>query len=215
MKESSKKEIELLIDRYPILLNIKSDIELAIEYMINSYIKGGKILICGNGGSSADSLHMVGELMKSFVLKRKLAQEKQDEIRRNFPENADYYIDNLQCALPAISLVNEVGLVTAYANDNSSDLVFAQQVIGYGKKEDILFAISTSGNSSNIIHAINIAKINNIKVIGLTGETGGKMKNICDVLIAVPSKITYQIQELHLPVYHTICLVLENEFFGI
>lgn len=213
MNIGAKEEIELLIKRYGILKDIKEDITLAVESIMNSYNSGGKLLICGNGGSAADSLHIVGELMKSFVLKRRLADDMQQKIREKFPKFADYYIDNLQNGIPSISLVGESALITAYSNDNDSDLVFAQQVVAIGKKEDILFAISTSGNSENVIHACNMAKIKEMKVIGLTGQTGGKMKDICDVLIAAPSNITYQIQELHLPIYHTICLALEKELF--
>lgn len=213
MKKSTLNEIELLAERYPQLERIKDSMEAAVNCMIESYKNGGKMLVCGNGGSAADSLHIVGELMKGFVLKRSLSEEKQNEIRMMFPQNADCYISNLQCALPAISLVNETSLMTAYANDNASDLSFAQQVLGYGRKGDVLFVISTSGNSTNVVHAARIAKVNGLKVIGLTGEGGGALKELCDVLLAVPSKVTYQIQELHLPVYHTICLALEKEFF--
>lgn len=213
MKKSTLNEIDLLVKRYPQLETIKSTMEAAVNCIIESYKNGGKMLVCGNGGSAADSLHIVGELMKSFVLKRRLSKDKQNEIRMMFPENADYYISNLQCALPAISLVNETSLITAYANDNASDLSFAQQVLGYGRKGDILFAISTSGNSANVVHAARIAKINGLKVIGLTGESGGALKELCDVLLAAPSQVTYQIQEFHLPMYHAICLALENEFF--
>ena len=182
--------------------------------MIACYRQGGKVLVCGNGGSAADSLHIVGELMKGFILPRKLKPELQEKLRSTCPEMAEYCIANLQGALPAISLVNEVGLTTAYANDQAPDLGFAQQVLGQGKEGDVLFAISTSGNSANVLYAAGVAKALGIKVIGLAGQTGGKMVQWCDVCIKVPSRVTFKIQEYHLPVYHALCLCLEEEFFG-
>lgn len=214
MKKSTLKEINLLIKRYPPLSAIGEALEAALDCIIESYKDGGKLLVCGNGGSAADSLHIVGELMKGFALKRELREDTREEIKKMFPEMAEYYIRNLQCALPAISLVSETGLTTAYANDNAADLSFAQQVLGHGKKGDVLLAISTSGNSANVLHAARIAKINGLKVVGLTGENGGTLKEACDVLLPVPSQITYQIQEFHLPIYHSLCLALENEFFA-
>ena len=171
-------------------------------------------MICGNGGSASDSLHIVGELMKGFVLQRKLPSDLQNALREAAPNSAEYLIKNLQGALPAISLVSEVALSTAYANDKASDLAFAQQVLGQGRKGDILLAISTSGNSSNVLYAAQVAKALEISVVGLTGVGGGKLSDWSNVLIDVPEKETYKIQELHLPVYHAICLALEQEFFG-
>ena len=213
LKDQSLYEVDLLINRYPILLKNKESIIDAIELLYKSIKNEGKLLICGNGGSAADCIHIVGELMKSFVLPRKLPQNIQDDLKYNYPEFADLYINNLQRGIPAVSLCSEVGLTTAYNNDCSSELVYAQQVLGYGEQNDVLIAISTSGNSKNIIHAVNIAKVLGIKVIALTGEGGGKLKNIADILIDVNNKVTYQIQELHLPIYHTLCLALEKEMF--
>jgi len=214
MKASSKEHLKELIQRYPDLVACEADLEQAAEAMIDCYRQGGKVMVCGNGGSAADSLHIVGELMKGFILPRKLKPELQEKLRSTCPEMAEYCIANLQGALPAISLVNEMGLTTAYANDQAPDLGFAQQVLGQGKEGDVLFAISTSGNSANVLYAAGVAKALGIKVIGLAGQTGGKMVSWCDVCIKVPSKVTFKIQEYHLPVYHALCLCLEEEFFG-
>ena len=214
MKTSSKEHLMELVRRYPALAVCEADLEQAAEMMIACYRQGGKVLVCGNGGSAADSLHIVGELMKGFILPRKLKPELQEKLRSTCPEMAESCIANLQGALPAISLVNEVGLTTAYANDQAPDLGFAQQVLGQGKEGDVLFAISTSGNSANVLYAAGVAKALGIKVIGLAGQTGGKMVQWCDVSIKVPSRVTFKIQEYHLPVYHALCLCLEEEFFG-
>lgn len=213
MKEIAMEQIEILIERYPQLDVIKNDLIQTVDKIIEAYKNGNKIMVCGNGGSAADSLHIVGELMKAFVLPRKLPVEVQNKIAK-VSTNAKYLQENLQMALPAISLVNEVGLLTAYANDVAPNLNFAQQVLGQGKNGDILIAISTSGNSENVIYAVEVAKAMNIISISLTGKTGGKLKNLSDITIAVPETETYKIQELHLPVYHTICLAIEAEFFG-
>ncbi|NLK96425.1 MAG: SIS domain-containing protein [Clostridiales bacterium] len=212
MKNSTEQIIGNLKERYPKLevLFIKK----AIEEIIECYKQKNKLLICGNGGSASDSLHIVGELMKGFLLPRKLDRKKQESIKTLFPETAQYFIDNLQGTLPAISLVSETALSTAYANDQASDLSFAQQVLGHGNIGDILIAISTSGNSKNVIYAAQIAKVQGMKVISLTGSKGGKLKEISDILINVPSDETYIIQEYHLPVYHAICAAVENEIFS-
>lgn len=213
MKETSMKQIEILVERYPQLNVIKQDLINAVEKIIKAYKNGNKIMVCGNGGSAADSLHIVGELMKAFVLPRKLTAEMQEKIEK-VSSKPEYLQKNLQMALPAISLVNEVSLLTAYANDMAPDLNFAQQVLGQGKRGDILIAISTSGNSENVIYAVEVAKAMDITSISLTGKSGGKLKNLSDITIAVPETETYKIQELHLPVYHAICLAIEAEFFG-
>jgi len=214
MKNSTSRIIDNSIRRYPNLNVIYNSLLNATSEIINCYINGGKLLICGNGGSASDSQHIVGELMKGFVLPRKLSIEKQEKINELFPENSKYFIENLQSTLPAISLVGETALTTAYANDKAPDLAFAQQVLGYGNTGDVLIAISTSGNSSNVFYASQVAKLNGMKVISLTGNNGGKLRYLSDILINVPSDETYIIQEYHLPVYHTLCLAVENEFFG-
>lgn len=213
LKPVASREIELLVSRYPVLAPLEESITACVQVLLDCYRGGNKILVCGNGGSAADSLHIVGELMKSFVLKRRLPEELQQRIREECGEAAPDYIENLQRAIPAVSLVSETGLMTAYANDNAADFAIAQQVLGHGKPGDVLIAISTSGNSANVLHAARIARVVGVKVVSLTGEGGGKLKGVSDVLIAVPSRITYQIQELHLPVYHCICLALEAGLF--
>jgi Phosphoheptose isomerase len=214
LKESTVNIIEELIIRYNILEVCKNDILSALEMLIDIYKNNKKLLVAGNGGSAADAQHMVGELMKAFVLPRKLSISKQLEIKNMFPQDSHYLINNLQNAFSAISLLGENSLTSAYSNDKASNLVFAQQIFGLGNPGDVFLAISTSGNSENIIYACEVAKVQKMKVIGLTGETGGKMKKLCDIVICVPSNITFKIQEYHLPIYHALCLALENEFFG-
>lgn len=214
MKEKSEFYIKELISRYPNLNDIKPNILQAIDILKSTTANGGKYLVCGNGGSAADSDHIVGELMKGFVLDRKIENEIQLSLRSLFSLDADYLINNLQQGIPAISLSSHTALTSAFSNDKAADLIFAQQVLGYGQRKDILLAISTSGNSKNVIHAAQIAKVLGMKIISLTGENGGKLRELSDVLINVPEKETFKVQELHLPIYHAICLVLENEFFG-
>ena len=214
MKQSAKEVIARLGERYPALAQCLPDLTQAIELLINCYRNQGKLLVCGNGGSAADAQHVVGEMMKSFVLKRNLPESKKKLIEAAFPEGCDYLINNLQDVLPAVSLLGETALTSAYANDMAPDLVFAQQVLGLGKEGDVLLAISTSGRSSNVLYACRMAAVQKMKVIGLTGQPGGLMRDICNVTICVPSGVTYQIQEYHVPVYHAICMALEYEFFG-
>jgi len=213
MKTTTRNIIDDLIIRYPALAECKEDMLTAVKLLIDCYQKRGKLLVCGNGGSAADAQHIVGELMKGFILPRKLSKTLQENIQKTFPESSSYFMDNLQCALPAISLLGENALISAYSNDKAPDLLFAQQVLGLGDKGDVLLAISTSGNSKNVLYACQVAKIKEMKVIGLAGGNGGKMKELCDTTICAPSKETYLVQEYHLPIYHTVCLALENEFF--
>ena len=213
LTENALREIEVLIDRYPSLKPQAAAIKLSVETIVASFRGGGKLLTCGNGGSAADSQHIVGELMKGFVLRREIAPQLQRKLKESYPEESANYIANLQGALPAISLVNEVALTTAFGNDQASELAFAQQVLGYGRPGDVLLAITTSGNSPNVLHAARLARVLGVKVIGMTGRGGGKLRALSDVLIDVPSDVTYQIQELHLPVYHALCLATEAEMF--
>lgn len=214
MKEITRKILNRLFERFQKLNSCEEEIKSAVELIVDCYKNNGKILICGNGGSASDSLHIVGELMKSFILPRKLKNDYQEKIKEMFPENAEYFIENLQETLPAISLVSETALTTAYSNDNSADLCFAQQVLGHGNNNDILITISTSGNSKNVIYASQIAKIKDMKIISLTGRDGGKLKNLSDININVEEQETFIIQEYHLPIYHALCLAVENEMFG-
>ena len=188
----------------------------AAQLMVQTLHNGHKILLCGNGGSAADSEHIVGELMKGFLLPRKLGADMEKKMRAVCPEEADYFLENLQGALPALSMVNQVALNTAFANDQAPDLSFAQQLLGMGDAGDVLLAISTSGNSTNVIYALQMAKVKGVRTIALTGKSGGKIKsrNLADITICVPDDETFRIQELHLPVYHMLCIAAENEFFG-
>ena len=215
MKEATKKALGVLFDRYPALEICRADIFAAAEEICACYHAGGKLLLCGNGGSAADAEHIVGELMKGFLKKRPLPQTMREKMKTVFPQDADYLYQNLQCALPAISLVNSVALGTAFANDQAADLVFAQQVLGLGREGDVLLAISTSGNSKNVLYAAKVARVQGLKTIALTGRSGGKLKQMADITIAVPENETYRIQELHLPVYHAICIAAEEEFFEV
>lgn len=202
-----------LLEKYPDLEVCKTDIIMAFELISKCYRENGKVLTCGNGGSASDSEHIVGELMKSFKSGRFLPAGFKERVTNIFPESSDYLLQHLQGALPAISLTSNSVLTTAFANDVAADMIFAQQVLGYGSPGDILIGISTSGNSTNVIRALQVAKAKNLVNIGLTGLTGGKMIDLCDVIIRVPRISTPDIQELHLPVYHALCLMLEREFF--
>jgi len=206
--------IDQLCERHPVLTPVRPAITAACEQLISCYENGGKVLVCGNGGSCSDAEHIVGELMKSFELKRPINPDTKEKLSELSPERGSYLAQHLQQGLPAISLSAHTALTTAVANDINGDVIFAQQVIGYGQSNDILLGISSSGNSQNVLDACIVAKAMNLKVIGLTGETGGKMKEFCDILINVPGRRTFVVQELHLPVYHVLCLAVEHHFFG-
>ena len=216
IKESTKQAVYELIRRYPALSVCEADLLAAVEVICDSYRAGHKLIACGNGGSASDAEHIVGELMKGFLLPRKLGKDMEAKRREVCPEEADYFMENLQGALPAMSMVNQVALITAFANDQAPDLSFAQQLLGMGDEGDVLVAISTSGNSTNVIYALQMAKVKGVKTVALTGKSGGKIKsrNLADVCICVPDDETFRIQELHLPVYHMLCIAAENEFFG-
>ena len=206
--------IDLLILRYPQLIVAKDCIVEAYQILEESYTNDGKLLVAGNGGSAADAEHIVGELMKGFVNPRKLEAEYSDALITVNKELGRVLSENLQGALPAIALDGHLALTTAYLNDCEPLLCFAQQVNGYGRKSDVFLGISTSGNSRNILYAATVAKAKGMKVIGLTGEKDSKLSEISDTCIQVQETETYKIQELHLPVYHCLCLMLEDTFFG-
>ncbi|MDF2963174.1 MAG: hypothetical protein K0S39_4909 [Paenibacillus sp.] len=208
------KELKKLIVKYPDLENCYPDILKATEVIADTYRRGGKVLVCGNGGSAADSEHIVGELMKGFMKRRPVTDEIRARLEAAFPEEGGYLADHLQRALPAISLVSHTALATAFANDVEPDMVFAQQVFGYIRPRDAIIGISTSGNSLNVIFALQVAKAMGAATIGLTGGGGGRLKELCDAAVCVPYDNTPDIQERHLPIYHAICIALEEEFFG-
>lgn len=214
MKRRTYDILSRMLKVYPNLCCCKISIEEVFKDIISCYSNGGKVLICGNGGSASDSEHIVGELMKGFILKRKLDNNVAERFINIFPEDGQYLAEHLQGALPAISLVSQTAIATAFINDVAADMVYAQQVYGYAKPNDVLIGLSTSGNARNVINAAKVAKVLGIKVIGITGEQGGLLKNVCDIVICVPAAITFEIQEYQLPVYHTLCAMVESELFN-
>lgn len=207
------KILEDLLFRYPMLEKQRGSILEVYKILESSYVAGGKLLIAGNGGSAADSEHIVGELMKAFIKPRKLDENLQSKLMAVDKKMGRVLSDNLQGALPAIAVTGHVGLSTAYLNDCNPLLSFAQQVNGYGNTEDVFLGISTSGNSENILYALVTAKAKGMKTVGLSGRDGGKMRELCDAIIIAPETETFKIQELHLPIYHALCLMLEARFF--
>ena len=208
------KHIDLLIKRYPQLEVCKEDIINAYLVLEECYENGGKLLVAGNGGSAADAEHIVGELMKGFKLPRKPDDEFAKKLKAVDEELGTILAENLQSALPAIALDGHPALTTAYMNDCEPLLCFAQQVNGFGNKGDVLLGISTSGNSKNVLYAATVARAKGLKVIGLTGIKESKLSAFADVCIKASNAETYMIQELHLPIYHCLCLMLEDKFFG-
>ena len=208
------KQIKLLVERYPVLKAIENEVFDAYQILENCYAHGGKLLVAGNGGSAADAEHIVGELMKGFVKRRPVSAELAEALKQADPERGAELAKKLQGGLPAIALTNHAALSSAFANDVDGMLSYAQQVNGYGKAGDVFLGISTSGNAENVMYAAVTAKAKGMKVIGLTGKTGGKLAKIADVAIIVPEQETYKIQELHLPIYHALCLMLEDRFYA-
>ncbi len=209
-----RKHMDLLLTRYPALESIKQNIIDAYLVMEETYKNGGKLLIAGNGGSAADSEHIAGELMKRFKTPRPVSEEFARKLIAVDPERGKELAVNLECSLTAIPLVSHEALTTAYINDVDGLGVFAQQLFGYGKPGDAFLGISTSGNSKNILNATVVARALGIQVIGLTGAKGGELSLVADISVNVPETETYMIQELHLPIYHCWCLMLEDYFFG-
>ena len=192
-----------LLDRYPCLVECRESIEKALEIIINTYKNGGKILVCGNGGSAADSEHIVGELMKGFMKKRNVTDERIPERMR----------DCLQGALPAISLPSQCAVLSAFINDVEPEMMYAQLVLGYANENDLVIGLSTSGNSKNVVNAVELAKCLGVKTLSLTGRNESKLSELSDVTIRVPETETYKVQELHLPVYHYLCSETEKTLF--
>jgi D-sedoheptulose 7-phosphate isomerase len=202
-----------LLKKYPELAAVTAEIEAARDLLVASYRQGGKTLICGNGGSASDSEHIVGELMKGFLMRRPVPAATRERLKAVSDDEGVYLADHLQGALPAISLVSHTSLITAFANDVAADMIFAQQVYGYGRPGDVLIGISTSGNAANVRHALQVARALRVATIGLTGATGGKMLPFCDVAIRVPVAETADVQERHLAIYHALCAQVEEQFF--
>jgi D-sedoheptulose 7-phosphate isomerase len=205
--------LEGLLARYPALASCRGEIVSAFRTLEGCFAGGGKLLVCGNGGSSADADHIVGELMKGYLKARPLPQRLREALAARDPELGQPLASRLQGALPAVNISAQSALSTAFANDVSAELVFAQQVLGLGRPGDVLLGISTSGGARNVLAALAAARACGLATIGLTGKAGGKMPGLCDVLIRVPAALTYEVQELHLPVYHCLCAMIEERFF--
>jgi len=210
-KEIFNKLLEDLLVRRPGLESSSAQIRTAYELLKTGYDADKKLLICGNGGSAADCDHIVTELMNRFAFKRALPATVKAQL--NAGPNGSLLVEQLQPGLPAISLASQSGLITAISNDLDPALIFAQQIMGYGNMGDVLLAISTSGNSKNILLAVETAKALGMQTVGLSGRLGGELKNLCDITITVDAEDTKEIQELHLPVYHLICQALESYYF--
>ena len=212
MKETTKKIYEELFERYPVLEGIKTNVLNIFEIVNETYQNGGTLYCAGNGGSSSDSEHIVGELLKSFKKERGVDENIASSLL-NYGADGAYLLSKLEGSLPAVSLISQTGIITAFANDKSWDTAVAQQLYGLGKSGDCLLVLSTSGNSKNCVYAVLLAKAKGIKTVAFTGEGGGRLKEICDECICVPERETYKVQELHLPIYHCFCAMLEEEFF--
>lgn len=205
-----------LVSRYPVLETCRADIEKAYRILERCFKRGNKLLVAGNGGSCADSQHIVGELLKGFKLSRKCSEGFANKLKTIDPVRGSELAEKLQGGLPAIALTDHQGLNTAFINDvaNGGLITYAQQVYGYGKEGDVFLGISTSGNSQNVMNAVVVAKAIGMETIGLTGQNGGELAKSADVSIKAPETETFMIQELHLPIYHCLCLMLEERFFG-
>ncbi len=203
-----------LYTHFPELESARESIEHAYAMLKETYLAGGKIMLCGNGGSCSDCEHIVGELMKGFLSMREPDEETKAKLKEKFPEDAEYFSKNLQRGIPAVSLAAHAGVMTAFVNDVTADMVYAQMVYAMGKEADLVWGISTSGNSKNVVNAMKMASALGIKTLGMTGEKDSKLSAICDETIRAPHGETYRIQEYHLPIYHYLCAKLEAELFG-
>ena len=216
MTDTSGEEhpiLRTLVARYPDVRPCIGEIAAAFDVLHATYRGGGKVLLCGNGGSAADCDHIVGELMKGFLRPRPLPPPMRDRLAATYGAHGDYLATHLQGALPAISLASHVAVLTAYANDVAADMAFAQQVYGYGRPGDVLRGISTSGNARTVLHALQVARVLHLRTIGLTGRDGGALSALRDVVVRVPRDGTVAIQEGHLPIYHALCIMREEALF--
>ncbi len=205
--------LESLTAKFPDLLPMIADVGRAVDLLANCYQQGGKVLICGNGGSAADAEHVVGELMKGYLSQRPVPDTLRRGLAEAYPEDGAYLADHLQGALPTISLASHSALITAIINDIAGDMIFAQQVYGFGRRGDLLMAISTSGNAVNVCHALQVARTLGLQTLGFTGRSGGRMKQYCDLALCVPQDRTADVQERHLAIYHAVCALLEEALF--
>ena len=208
------KMLKELLERYPALSRLKGELERAADMLTLAASSGGKILVCGNGGSSADADHIVGELMKGFLLKRETPSRDKEKFVNSLGEAAAPFTEKLQRAIPAISLSSQTAISSAFVNDVAAELVYAQMVYGYGKRGDLLIAISTSGNSANVVNALLCAKAMGLSTIALTGDLPSRLSENADLTLAVPETETFKVQELHLPIYHYLCAAIEERLFG-
>ncbi len=213
MKNSTQAHLDRLLARYPVLAGQKVNISGIFTAIADSYKNGGKLLVCGNGGSCADSDHIVGELMKCFIIRRPISYKLKEALSA-YGEDGEALKAQLEGALPAISLCGHSALTTAFLNDTEPTMTFAQQIVGYGQAGDVLLTISTSGNSKNCVYAAETAKALGLTVLALTGSAESRLSELADITFFAPSSETYAVQEFHLPVYHCLCAMLENEFFG-
>ena len=202
-----------LFERYSQLLPCEKDIDAAKELIVQTYKNGGTVYVCGNGGSCSDSDHIVGELMKGFLLRRELTNAETEKFAEMFEDGAEFAA-HLQGALPAVSLTAQTAILSAFANDVDPEMVYAQLVYGYARENDLVIGLSTSGNSKNVVCAMKSAKFRGAKTLAMTGAKESKLSSLCDVTVRVPETETFKIQELHLPVYHYLCAAVEEEFFG-
>ena len=213
MKKKTEEHFDLLFTRYPALEEQRETIRAAFCLLADCYRAGGKLLVCGNGGSCADSEHIVGELMKCFLIRRSIPASVAEALGV-YGDEGEALKSHLEGALPAVSLCGLPALSTAFLNDTEPTMTFAQQVLGLGRPGDVLLTISTSGNSKNCVYAAVTAKAAGLSVLALTGEKASKLSALADVTVRAPSRETYQVQEFHLPIYHVLCAMLEAEFFG-
>ena len=214
MKDRTSRLIDAFFDRHPELIEMRTEMLKACGSLLCAFQAGGKLLLCGNGGSCADCDHIVGELMKGFHLRRPIPDPIRAELEARYGESGKALGMSLQGGLPAISLCNHAALSTAFANDADGEMVYAQQLTGYGRRGDVLMGISTSGNAANILHAFRLARVLGIITISLTGGDGGGIAGLSDICLIAPERETYLVQECHLAMYHLICAYLESEMFA-
>ena len=212
MKETTKMILTETLERYPALKGNETEILSVYETLKNCFANGKRLYLCGNGGSAADCEHIAGELLKSFKKCRPLPMELVEGLKKQ-GERGQVLIESLECGLPAVSLCGHTAFSTAFQNDRDPMFVFAQQVGVWGQAGDVLLTISTSGNSKNCVYAATVAKAKNMQVVAFLGGSGGALKTLADASVTVPEKETFKVQELHLPVYHCLCAMLEEEFF--